>query len=146
MRSRILVCEARARSERTRDYALAALRRLDATGAPITVQGLASEAGVSRSWLYNQADLRAEIQRLRHYNQPSAPASATSDRQRAPADSLLRRLQSATGRIQRLERENANLRDTLARTLGADRIAERLETAPSRGTPGYRTSKLIGPS
>ncbi|MGV8965862.1 MAG: GAF domain-containing protein [Cellulomonas sp.] len=61
----------RARSKRTRDAALAALRLLDATGAPITFQGLAHDADVSRSWLYNQADLRAEIQRRRRRHQPS---------------------------------------------------------------------------
>ena len=136
---------ARARSERTRDHALAALRRLDANGAPITFQGLAREAGVSRSWLYNQTDLRAEIQRLRRRHQPSAPAPMTPDRQRASADSLLRRLQAATDRIGRLERENQDLRDTLARALGTTRTARILETAPPRDTPGRRAPKLIGP-
>ena len=135
----------RARSKRTRDAALAALRRLDATGAPITFQGLAHEADISRSWLYNQADLRAEIQRLRRRHQPSDPAPMTPDRQRASADSLLRRLQAATGRIHRLEQENEDLRDTLARTLGANRAARIIEPVPPRDTPGRRPSKLIGP-
>jgi hypothetical protein len=31
---------------------------------------VAREAGVSRSWLYSQPDLRAEIQRLRGHHQP----------------------------------------------------------------------------
>jgi Family of unknown function (DUF6262) len=136
---------ARARSARTRDHALAALRRLDTNGAPITLQGLAREAGVSRSWIYNQPDLRAEIQRLRHRDQPSFPALATPARQRASADSLLRRLQAATERIQRLERENQDLHDSLARTLGASRTARILGTAPPRDTPGRQATKLIGP-
>src|SRR5665647_1775584 len=111
----------RRRSERTRDQALAALRRLDAAGAPITFQALAREAGVSRSWIYNQTDLRTEIQRLRRDRQPLDPARTTPERQRASADSLLRRLQGATERIVRLERENQDLRATLARGLGANR-------------------------
>jgi len=134
-----------ARSERTRDHALAAMRRLDTAGAPITFGALAREAGVSRSWLYTQADLRAEIQRLRRRDQPSDPAPKTPDRQRASADSLLRRLQAAAGRIQRLEQENEDLRDTLARTLGANRTAQILKAAPPRDTPGRRAPKLIGP-
>ena len=135
----------RRRSERTVDQTRAALRRLDAAGAPITFQALAREAGVSRSWLYNQADLRAEIRRLRRRDQSSAPSPTTPDRQRASADSLLRRLQAATGRIQRLEQENEDLRDALARTLGANRTAQILKAAPPRDTPGRRATKLIGP-
>ena len=135
----------RRRSERTRDQALAALRRLDTTGATITFGALAREAGVSRSWIYNQDDLRAEIQRLRRDRQPLDPARTTPERQRASADSLLRRLQGATERIARLERENQDLRDTLARALGATRTARTIETAPPRDTPGRRATKLIGP-
>jgi len=135
----------RRRSEQTRDLALAALRRLDANGIPITFHALAREAGVSRSWLYNQPDLRTEIQRLRHH-QPPAPGSTTPERQRASADSLLRRLQAATERIRQLERENHDLRDTLARALGANRTAQILKTTPTRDTPGRRPTKLTGPS
>ena len=135
---------ARGRSVRTRDRALAALRRLDANGIPITFQTLAREAGISRSWLYNQTDLRTEIQRLRR-RQPLAPTPTTPERQRASADSLLRRLQAATDRIGRLERENQDLRNTLARALGTTRTARILETAPPRDTPGRRAPKLIGP-
>lgn len=134
----------RRRSERTRDQALAALRRLDTAGAPITFQALAREAGVSRSWIYNQTDLRTEIQRLRR-RQPLDPARTTPERQRASADSLLRRLQAATDRIGRLERENQDLRNTLARALGATRTARILQTAPTRDTPGRQATKLIGP-
>jgi len=135
----------RRRSERTRDQALAALRRLDAAGAPITFQALAREADVSRSWIYNQTDLRTEIQRLRRDRQPLDPARTTPERQRASADSLLRRLQGATERIVRLEHENQDLRATLARALGANRTARILTPAPPRDTPGRRATKLIGP-
>ena len=135
----------RRRSERTVDQARAALRRLDAAGTPITLQALAREAGVSRSWIYNQVDLRAEIERLRRDHRRPDPARTTPERQRASADSLLRRLQGATERIVRLERENQELRATLARALGANRTARINETAPRRDTPGRRATKLIGP-
>ena len=53
-----LVAAARSRAEQTRQRAVAALRRMDSTGTPISVEALARHAGVSRSWLYAQADLR----------------------------------------------------------------------------------------
>jgi AraC-like DNA-binding protein len=45
------------RSQATRHRAVAALRRMDNTGLPVTIDALAREAGVSRSWLYNQPAL-----------------------------------------------------------------------------------------
>jgi hypothetical protein len=65
------------------------------TGQPINFDSLAREAGVSRSWLYTQQDLRAEVQRLRQ-RRPARPTPAVPDRQRATEASLLRRLQAAT--------------------------------------------------
>ena len=49
------------RAEQTRRKALAAVRRLDNTGRPISFDNVAREARVSRSWLYTQADVRSEI-------------------------------------------------------------------------------------
>ncbi|MEU3624862.1 DUF6262 family protein [Amycolatopsis coloradensis] len=45
--------------------AVAALRRMDKSGLPINFDAVARQARVSRSWLYNQPDLRVEIERLR---------------------------------------------------------------------------------
>jgi hypothetical protein len=74
----------------------------------------------SRSWLYNQPDLRAEIERLRARRSGTAPGlPSVPDRQRASNASLLRRLESATERIRCLEAENRQLRDALAVALGA---------------------------
>ncbi|WP_268252716.1 DUF6262 family protein [Streptomyces alanosinicus] len=42
-----------------------ALRTLDAAGKPVTFETVAKQAGVSRSGLYAQPDVRAEIERLR---------------------------------------------------------------------------------
>ena len=60
-----LLAAAQQRSQATHRRALAALRRMDNAGAAITFDAVAREAGVSRSWLYNQPDLRGEIRRLR---------------------------------------------------------------------------------
>jgi hypothetical protein len=137
---------ARQRTEHTRHRALAALQRMDATDAPITFQTLAREGGVSRSWLYTQHDLRAEIQRLRDRHRPPSPAPLPPDRQRASDASLLRRLQAAADRIQRLEDDNRQLREALAAALGQRRNAAILGQPGSRDTPNNNHPKVIRPS
>jgi hypothetical protein len=70
-----VIAAAQRRAQQTRQRAVTALRRMDATGQHITFDTVAGEAGVSRSWLYAQDDLRAEIEQLRqrHPAAPSAP-------------------------------------------------------------------------
>ena len=63
---------ARRRAQATRRRAVAALRRMDTSGLPVTIDALAREAAVSRSWIYSQPDLRAEAQRLRDRPRPAA--------------------------------------------------------------------------
>jgi DNA-binding IclR family transcriptional regulator len=111
---------ARRGSEYTRAKAVQALRSLDAAGEPVTFETVAKRAGVSRSWLYTQSDLRAEIERLRAARRRD-PASPVPAHQRASGASLLRRLQAANARIQRLTEENQRLRDQLARALAERR-------------------------
>lgn len=137
---------AQRRTEQTRHRALAALRRLDETGAPITVDGLAREANVSRSWLYTQHDLRAQIERLRHRHHPPTAPALPPQRQRASDASLLQRLQAATERIRHLEHDNQQLRQALARALGEQRIANILGQPTNRDTPNNKPTKLIPPS
>ena len=60
-----LLAATRRRAEQTRTRAIAALRAIDTTGTPITFEALARHAQVSRSWLYTQENIRAEIERLR---------------------------------------------------------------------------------
>ena len=141
-----LVAAARQRAEHTRDRALTAIRRMDAAGRPVNFNTLAHEARVSRSWLYAQPDLRAEVQRLRDRHQPPSPRPATPDRQRASTTSLLRRLDAATSRIQRLEQDNQQLRHALAEALGAARTARILgQTPASRDTPERHPPELLHP-
>ena len=72
--SRHVTAAARRRAEQTRERAVAALRRMDATGQRISFDAVARHAGVSRSWLYTQDDLRAEIERLRQRHPAASPA------------------------------------------------------------------------
>lgn len=143
--SRHLIAAARERAEQTRRRALRALKRLDATGTPITFEAVAREADVSRSWLYSQPDLRAEIQALRSRNQPASTSPPTPQRQRATDESLHRRLEAATQRIRHLEEDNRKLREALAEALGAARTTRVTGTTPRRDTPGRHDPKLIGP-
>ena len=138
-----LITAARRRAAATRKRAVTALRRMDTTGTPFTVDAVAKQARVSRSWLYSQPDLRAEIERFRSRHQTAATGRAVPDRQRASDASLLRRLESATERIRRLESENRQLRDALALALGEQRAATVLGN--TRDTPGKKSARIIGP-
>lgn len=113
--SRHLVAAARQRSTATRERAVRALRLIDTTGRPVTLDAIAQESGVSRSWLYRQPDLRAEIDRLRAKS--GEPANVPK-RQRASDASLRQRLLIAHERIRALAAENRELRDRLAAALG----------------------------
>ena len=100
----------------------------------------------SRSWLYTtQDDLRAEIERLRNRHRRPTTSAAVPDRQRASDASLLRRLEVATDRIRRLESENQQLRDAVARALGERRATNVLGRTNGRDTPNRGTSKVTEP-
>jgi Family of unknown function (DUF6262) len=140
-----VIASARRRAEQTRQRALAALRRLDATGRTINFDTVAREAGVSRSWLYTQDDLRAEIERLRERRSLTRSPATIPDRQRASDASLLRRLEAATARIRTLHNENQQLRDALAKALGDRRTADIRGEFHDRDTPKRSATKTIGP-
>jgi hypothetical protein len=144
-RARHLRAAARRRSQQTRKRATKALRRLDTTGAAVSFDAIAREAAVSRSWLYTQPDIRAEIQRLRQRRHPAASTPTVPHRQRASDASLLRRLEAATERIRRLEQDNRELRESLAAALGEQRHARILQPSTRRDTPGRTPPNILGP-
>jgi Family of unknown function (DUF6262) len=132
--SRFLVLAARRRSQATRERAIRALRRLVATGDPVTFETVARKAGVSRSWLYAQPDLRLEIGRLRAQQQGQGWVSSTPSvpaRQRASDASLRRRLEAVNAEIRRLRQENQELREELAWAHGEVRAAKHADRAHS---------------
>lgn len=96
--SHLIVAAARRRATATRRRAVAALRRMDATGTTITFETVAHEAGVSRSWLYNQPDIRAEIERLRarHPSPQQGPFPTGNGPPTPPCCGAWRRRPSAT--------------------------------------------------
>ena len=130
--SRYIVDAAHRRSQYTRSKAIQALHELDTAGELVTFEAVAKRAGVSRSWLYGQPDLRSEVERLRAVHR-RAPASPLPAGQRTSDASLLRRLEAANTRVRQLTEENHRLRDQLARALG-ERRADRIMPERVRGT------------
>ena len=107
-----------------------ALRELDSEGATITFAAVAHRARVSRVFLYEHAQLRAEIETLRAA-QAAAPARLPV-RQRASDASLRARLRAALDQSQRQREEIARLREELALAHGRVRELE-LERRVRRG-------------
>lgn len=117
-----LAQHARARHEQTLLQAHTALTSMTSNGDAITVSLLASKAGVSRSWIYTQPELRHQIERLQHQTSSGAPRREAGDR--ASEESLRRRLDLAHERITQLRAENQQLRQSLARAHGQLRAAQ----------------------
>jgi hypothetical protein len=115
-----LVAAARQRHDDARRRTVEALRRLDASGSPVTVAAVARAAGVSRAWLYRQHDLLPTIEHLRQRT-TTTTASKRPSTDRASTDSLRQQLDAQRARYSELQAENRQLRDALARKLGAQR-------------------------
>lgn len=103
----------------TRARARAALRRLDQEGATINYVTVARAAGVSRSLLYRDLELRAEIDRLRNPEATTAPRPPAAERMsQASRDELHEALLCE---VKELRSENRALRSRLAIVLGEQR-------------------------
>jgi Family of unknown function (DUF6262) len=123
-----LITAAARRHELARSKAIRAIRELDKTGTAVTFEAVAKAGEVSRSWLYTQPDLKAEVQRLRELGRRSTMSTVPAH-QRTSDGSLLRRLETANARNRELDAENKRLRHQLAQALG------QLRAAGLRGMP-----------
>ena len=137
-----LATAARRRHEHTRAKAIAAMHELDRTGAELTFEAVARHAGVARSGIYTQTDLKDEIGRLRAQRRPQ-PSTPVPTQQRASDDSLQRRLEIANRRNRDLADENQRLRRQLACALGQNRDNDRHRPADQPNT--HRNSVTIRP-
>ena len=105
------------------------LQELDREGATVTFTAVAKRAGVSRVFLYQHPELRAQIEELRsgiealRAAQAAAPAHLPV-RQRASDASLRARLRAALDQNQRQREQNARLREELALAHGRVRELE----------------------
>jgi hypothetical protein len=129
-----LTLATRHRAEATRERARAALRRLDSDGSTVTFTAVAAAADVSRSLLYRDPDLRAEIDRLRTrrpHGQNRPPAA-----EHASEASLHQRLDTALEDNRSLREQNRLLREQVAVLLGQQRAT---------ATPTRPRTRTIGP-
>ena len=117
------------RAEQARTRARAAIRQLDRDGVAVTFAAVAAAAGVSRSLLYRDPDLHAEIDQLRT-RQPGGPIRRPAA-ERASDGSLQQRLATLLADNHALRDENRKLRDQIAALLGQQRAAN----APARPRP-----------
>jgi ABC-type dipeptide/oligopeptide/nickel transport system ATPase component len=97
-----LAVAAARRHELTRAKAIQALRELDRAGRPVSFASVAAAAGISRSWLYTQRDIRDQIQRLRCTTAEIPATAAIPASQRATDLSLRGRLAAALERNRQL--------------------------------------------
>lgn len=121
---------AAARTQSATERARRALVELHERGEAISFAAVAARANVSRQFLYTQAELRAQIERLR--NEPPPTAAPPSSGERASNESVRTRLRATLDENKRLRDEIAELRDELALTHG--RVRE-LELATRAITP-----------
>lgn len=131
---------ARNRHENTRAKAIRALRELERAGHPVTFQSVAATAGISRSWLYTQPDLRADIEQLRQATR-RAPDPPIPSPQRATDASLLARLTQTLQRNKQLAEENQLLRRQLAQALGERRAEHAITSIGHRNSGNPVTTR-----
>jgi hypothetical protein len=134
-----LAAAAQRRHEQTLARATAVLSRLERSGERVTYSGLAATAGVSRSWLYSQPDIRVLVDHLRTVNNRST-GPAVPTRQRTSEASLVRRLEAAQRRNQQLADQVSELRAQLAAAHGALRDSRAGRPSPIFSPPKGATT------
>jgi Family of unknown function (DUF6262) len=102
-----------------------AIDQMRREGKPVNYAAVSHAAGVSRTWLYRQDQIRDLISQLRDHKPPAAARHASTD-------SLRQRLDTARAEITRLRAENRSLRDQLARHLGIQRTQHTENTPASQ--------------
>jgi hypothetical protein len=129
-----LAAATRQRADQTRARARAAIRRLDHDGAAVTFTAAATAANTSRSLLYRDADIRAEIQRLRA--RAALSPSRLPAAERTSDASVHQRLATLLDDNHALRDENRKLREHIAVLLGGQRAA---------CTPSRNHAPTVGP-
>lgn len=129
-----LTDHARGRHEQTLQRAQAALAAMAGDGTPVTIARLATEAGVSRAWIYTQPGLRDQIGQMQRGQSPGRPAPRPAG-SRASDESLRRRLELAHHKITQLRAENQQLRHDLAAVHGQLRAAAARNLKEPAGDP-----------
>jgi transposase-like protein len=103
----------RAHSTRCRQRVIKAINDAVARGEEISISAIARKAGVDRSLLYRHRDLHALV-----IAKAAEPPTTTSAGPAASRASLLADIAGAHDRVNRLARENTQLRHRLSEALG----------------------------
>ncbi|MFE9328887.1 DUF6262 family protein [Nocardia sp. NPDC052278] len=140
-RTAALIAAAKAKSSKKIDDAEQAIRRLLKRGEPVTFQAVQREASVSHAFLYNHADLRTRIERLRANARPARTDAPPTDSE----NTLIQTLSLQITELKKRHRAEVQaLRDALEQAHG-ENLELRRELA-RRGTPTATSStKMIGP-
>ena len=136
-----LVAAAQRRRDDTLERARQALQELRETGQRHTITEIAARAGVSRSWLYAQPDLRDELRQLAAPLKTARLAPAQIDH--ASDASLRQRLTLAHERIRELDHENRQLRSQIAHLHGERRANRIVSTSVADNV--HDASPLVTP-
>jgi len=139
--SQHLIAAAQRRRADTLERARHALHELGQTAQQHTMTQIAAYAGVSRSWLYAQPELRDQIHKLTAPANPNAPEQHI---ERGSDASLRQRLTLAHERIRELDDDNRHLRDQIAVLHGQLR-ANRIAATPVTDTVHDANTQLIPP-
>jgi hypothetical protein len=116
-----LIAAAHRRRAETLERARRAVQELGETRQRHTITQIAARAGVSRSWLYAQPELRNQLHQLTAMSETAE--SASTQIERGSDASLRRRLSLAHERIRELDDDNRRLRDQIAHLHGELRAA-----------------------
>ena len=144
--SQHLIAAAQRRRADTLERARHALHELGQTAQQHTMTQIAAYAGVSRSWLYAQPELRDQIHKLTAPANPNAPEQHI---ERGSDASLRQRLTLAHERIRELDHDNRQLRNQTAHLHGqlrADRITTTNDTDTVHNTNAQITTLNSQPS
>ncbi|WP_084020461.1 DUF6262 family protein [Mycobacterium avium] len=117
-----LIAAAQRRRADTLKRAQQALHELGETGQRHTIVQIAAHAGVSRSWLYAQPELRDQLRRLTAISISEPSASAPARIEPGSDASLRQRLTLAHERIRELDDETRQLRNQIALLHGQLRV------------------------
>ena len=92
---------------------------------------MAATAGLSRSWIYRDSNISAEVRRLRRPS-TGGQARAMPSRQRATDPSLQARLETLLDSNRDLRDQNQKLRQQIAVLLGEKRRASVSDMSPKQ--------------
>lgn len=120
---------------------LAALESVLSAGKPLSIASLARRAGVSRRFIYDHPELRAQAER-RAAETADHCAATSVENARVTLASLRADLANAKATNHRLNTELVGLRRRLGQLLGHDALADLEHAVPDAGAANGRLAEL----